>query len=313
MQISKGHIIFKTPEVFSPHSVKYFIKEVSPLFKMANKAVPNVLFNADGLKKTNLLGQLLIYKFMEYSFKKNCFHKPEFSIKKDIFNEFKKTGFQNLVLSYVNDTKKEFEKLKFEEEDGVFIAPINLVNFENDDYQNLYVPQIRDYYTNLKVAFIATLCMSEIAANYSAHAVDDTNSILVAKGNLNYFEIACADNGKGIISSLRPAIVNNYNSHEMLALAMQKGVTSKKGTCHMGYGLWLVNKIVSTLKGELAIYSEKAYYTNIQGKIKKGDNDFWQGTITHIRLPLNSRNNVDAVYENLKNKHNKIKIQRYNG
>ena len=313
MQTIKGKTVFKVPNVFTPQMVKYFLKEVSPLFGMVEKEIPNVVFDAYGLEKTGLLGHLLIYKFMEYSFKKHCFLNPTFSIKEANFNEFRKTGFQKLVLAFVNDKKKEFEKLKFEEENGIFIAPINLANFEKGDGQDLYAPQIRDYYDNLKVAFIVTLCMSEIAANYSAHAEDDTNSILVAKGNHDYFEIACADNGKGIVTSLRPAMNRKCSSHEVLEQAMQQGVTSKRGTDHMGYGLWLVNEMVTQLKGELYIYTERAYYINRQGSVRKGESDYWRGTITYVKLPLSKSDSIDAIYERFKKRYNRIKIQRYNG
>lgn len=310
MQVINRRIIFKTPSVLTPQTVKYFLKEVEPLFSMVNKTVPNVLFDAYGLEKAGLLGHLLIYKFMEFSFKKRCFLNPTFSIKEDIFNEFKKTGFQKLVLAFVNDKKKDFGKLKYEEENGIFIAPINLANFEKGDGQDLYAPQIRDYYVNLKVAFIVTLCMSEIAANYSAHAEDDTNSILVAKGNHSFFEIACADNGIGIVSSLRPTLREKCTSHEVMEMAMQRGVTSKHGTDHMGFGLWLVNEMVSMLKGELFVFSEHACYINRQGRIKKGESDYWRGTITYVRLPLGNSKAIEAIYEKFKKRFNRIKIQR---
>ncbi len=293
--------------------VKYFLREVSPLFGMVNKAVPNVVFDAYDMEKAGLLGHLLIYKFMEYSFKKQCFMNPTFSIKDGIFNEFKKTGFQKLVLAFVNDKKKEFEKLKYEEENGIFIAPINLANFEKGDGQDLYAPQIRDYYENLKLAFIVTLCMSEIAANYSAHAEDDTNSILVAKGNHDLFEIACADNGMGIINSLRPSLNKRLTPYEVLEQAMQQGVTSKQGTDHMGFGLWLVNEMVTMLNGELYVYSDRAYFINRQGGTRKGESDYWRGTITYVRLPMNNSEAIDTIYEKFKKRFNRIKIQRYNG
>lgn len=313
MQINKSQIIFKTPDVLTPPNVRYYLKEVSPLFGMEGKTVPNVVFDAEGLDNAGLLGQLLIYKFMEYSIKKRCFLKPSFSIKEETFSEFKKTGFQKLVLALANDKKQEFDSLKYEEEDGIFIAPINLAIYEKSDCQDLYAPQIRDYYNDEKVTFIVTLCMSEIAANYSAHAADDTNSILVARGNHDTFEIACADNGKGILTTLRPFLNRKLSHCEVLEQAMKKGVTSKKGTDHMGYGLWLVNELVTRLKGELYLFSEKAYYVNRQGRNKKGECDYWRGTITYVRLQLNNKRAIDAIYDDFKKRYNRFKIKRHNG
>lgn len=307
---SKG-IVFKVPEKFNAQSVKQFVEAVSPLFKMNGKAIPNVVFDADGLQKAELLGQLLIYKFMEYSMKKECFLNPSFHIKEEIFKEFRKTGFQALVLSLAKERKPEYEKLKYEENGGLFIAPINLSTSDNGDSQDLYAPQISDYYKDTRMAFIVTLCMSEIASNYSAHAEDDTNSILVAKGNREYFEIACADNGIGIVRSLRPSLNGILTPYEILEKAMQRGVTSKKGTYHMGYGLWLVNEMVTMLNGEMYVYSDRAYYVNRSGKTKKGECAYWNGTITYVRLPLFKKQRIDSVYERLKSRYNRIKIQRY--
>ena len=41
--------------------------------------------------------------------------------------------------------------------------------------------------------------MGEIAQNFKAHAVDDTDSILSVAGDKDKFEIACVDTGIGII------------------------------------------------------------------------------------------------------------------
>lgn len=94
---------------------------------------------------------------------------------------------------------------------------------------------------------------------------------------------------------------------------MQQGVTSKKNTNHMGFGLWLVNELVTQMRGELYIYSERAYYINRQGTIRKGECYYWRGTITYVRLPLSNSEAIDAIYEKFKKRYNRIKIQRYNG
>ena len=38
------------------------------------------------------------------------------------------------------------------------------------------------------------------------------------------------------------------------------------------------------LGGELHIYSERAHYINKNGKIKKGANGYWKGTIIYVKL-----------------------------
>ncbi len=73
----------------------------------------------------------------------------------------------------------------------------------------------------------------------------------------------------------------------------------------MGYGLWILNEIVTATKGRLHLYSEGAYVFNDFGKIKKGPCSFWQGTIIYISLPLvnpQSLSDIKGVeFDKLKN------------
>lgn len=105
--------------------------------------------------------------------------------------------------------------------------------------------------------------------NFWEHAVNDTKSIIVASGNKVKVEIACADTGNGVISTLSPTLVHQISKEEVLVKSLEKGITSKKMTNHMGYGLWILNEIVTATKGRLHLYSEGAYVFNDFGKIKK--------------------------------------------
>lgn len=87
-----------------------------------------------------------------------------------------------------------------------------------------------------------------------------------------------------------------------------KGITSKKGTDHMGFGLWLISEFVRIAKGEIHIYSEGAYYVNQCGKIKKGTCGFWQGTIIYVSLPLNKANEIKIWQDGIAEEYQDIKI-----
>ncbi len=307
--------IFRTPENFTPYNVKYFLADAQQMFGMNGKHIPDVVFDASNLRKAGLLGQLLIYKFIEFSVKKGCFLHPKFSIDEDIFKEFKRTGFQKLVLAFINNKEADYEKLKYEEDNDIFIAPINLAGIQTQDTHRLFAPQICQYYTDTDVAFLVLTCITEIASNFSAHAEDDTNSILVAKGNHNYFEIACADNGIGIVSSLGPCLSQGFrrdSSYEVLKMSIKQGVTSKskKTTNHMGYGLWLISEFVTMLGGELYIYSENAYLQNKDGRVKSGQGNYWKGTIIYIKMPLSNKEDVRKIHEELLRKYRKRNIKR---
>ena len=70
----------------------------------------------------------------------------------------------------------------------------------------------------------------------------------------------------------------------MLSKCVQRGVTSKPNSNHMGFGLWLVNELITLNNGRLHLYSQGHYYFNDFGKIKKGLCAFWPGTIIYLNI-----------------------------
>jgi hypothetical protein len=71
-------------------------------------------------------------------------------------------------------------------------------------------------------------------------------------------------------------------------------------TNHMGYGLWILDEIVTATQGKLHIYSEGAYIFNNHGKKIKGLCSFWQGTIIYLSLPLanpKTLSDIASVYD----------------
>lgn len=144
--------------------------------------------------------------------------------------------------------ENEYKKLNIKIQESFIIAPQPLLR--NDSYSNdvlieRFLPKINEYYSfNERVVSMIFQCLSEILLNFWEHAIEDTKSILVADGNKTSIEIACADTGNGIISTLEQSNPSKNTSKEKLILsALEKGITSKKDTDHMGYGLWILNQI----------------------------------------------------------------------
>lgn len=242
-----------------------------------------------------MIGVLLTYKIIEFSIKHNCFYAPAYLMGKPFREAMKKYGFTNLILTYLADkgkAEKELSKLKISVQDEFIIAPQALLR--NDKYSSeklneKYLPEIDRYYSkNKKVVSMIFTCFSEIFLNFWQHAIDDTQSIIVASGNKNQIEIGCADNGKGIITTLSQAGKEKENRVKTLISAMEKGVTSKDMSNHMGYGLWIIDEIAKRTKGRFHIYSEGHYYQNEFGKVKYGTCGYWQGTVVYLSLPVSN-------------------------
>lgn len=102
---------------------------------------------------------------------------------------------------------------------------------------------------------------------------DETDTILVATGDTNKFEVVCADTGIGMVTSLAPVLKNSpslrIRNYDVLEMATMQGITSKKGTDHMGFGLWLISEFVRIAKGRfISIQKELIMLINVE-KLKR--------------------------------------------
>lgn len=305
-------IVYKTPENFSVSNVKYFIANVSDIFKLENSQQKDVLFDVSPTKKIDLLGQLLIYKFLDFSRIKKCFYNPETNLKKVkyVSDEMKKMGFKKLVDENFRIKAKDEDIPQYSEKDGFFIAPIVLEKSKKEIVEKDVEKKINEYYNKSTISSGILQCIGEIASNFQEHAVSDTRSVLVARGNKQQVEIACADNGEGIISSLLPVLKYKFQSHrsDVLREAIKENVTSKANAGHMGCGLWIVNEFVSASKGYMSIFSQDAYLINKHGIIKCGQSPYWKGTIIYVNMPLSN----DDFFSRVMKEKDSIIQSRYN-
>ena len=280
--------------------IGHFVNSFERLFAI-NQHTADVVINAQEISELGMLGCLLLYKVMEYGSHVKELLSPTINIEESAFGAYAKVGFGDLFRKVSNFQINS--RLKYKEFDGFFIAPINLNVKDYDNVNNMLCKKINEYYNNPDKAFALLTCITEIASNFHEHSKDEQDSILVARGNKNEIEIACADTGVGVVTSLMKSeryctILSKANSFDILAKALEKGVTSKDNSNHMGYGLWLVESIVGELGGEIYIYSENAHYINKNGKIKKGTNGYWKGTIIYVKLALDKEEVIhDFVYK----------------
>lgn len=308
------------PKYFTPQNILEFLDECVPIFKLKGTNTPGYVFDLLKVRECSMLGTLIFYKITEYTFTNNCLFQPSIAFNYDepiVMDAFKRFGFWDLIMDYMEDrnsVEKSYRRLEVKIENNFIIAPQALLrdsNFSSKALRENFLPQIEDYYSaSPKAVSMIFLCLSEVLLNFWEHAVDDTKSIIVANGNQTRIEIACADTGKGIISTLMAgAGLRTKMPSDLLAKAVEKGVTSKKMTNHMGYGLWILDQIVKLVKGRLHIYSQGAYYQNDFGKSKSGDCAFWNGTIIYVSLPLKEpKTLVDIEGYSEKHKIQQLKI-----
>lgn len=304
--------VFRTPEKITHQYLLYYLKEVSPLFRMKGRLVKNVLFDTNKTTEVNILGVLLIYKFFEYSILEKCFSNPKCTLNRSTIlqNTLSRYGFKNMVEQFLKDKIPQDYSMNFhQEKNGVFIAPMTLDRGQSKESTEVKCSsKIRDYYSyDNTIVFIILQSLAEIASNFAEHAVSDTKSILVAIGNKNFFEIACADTGDGIISTLGPVLGGKrYSKYKIIEMALKKGVTSKLHSDHMGYGLWLINEFASETEGDLYICSEGGYVFKRGRNTKKGECGFWKGTIVYVRIPLTNKKKIAALITKMKEQYNCI-------
>ena len=194
-----------------------------------------------------------------------------------------------MLYSLIRNNKpkdKDYKTLKLETRNNFIIAPHALLKTEdiNHSLSTKYMPHIQQYYGDNKIVSMIFHCFSEAVLNFWAHAEGDDQSIIMAKGNKCGIEIACVDNGCGIISSLRQ--VSSYKSNEkILKSAFDKNVSSKPSSNHMGCGLWLIKEICLKAKGELLVFSEGAKIEFSKNKTKVTQSPYWPSTIFYLYLP----------------------------
>lgn len=293
------------PKHFKAQNVEEFLISIEQIFSFNNKMLSNVRLDVSKLEKANVLNILLIYKIIDYSYNNYCFKKLELFANPSFMSKVEEFGFKSLFDAFMSNkdiTEKEYKKLEIKTDLNLIIAPQALLrnsNFSSIFLREKFLPQIEKYYQNReKEINLIFTCFSEILLNFWEHAVNDTKSILVASGNNDRIEIACADTGNGLISTLKncPEYCK-FEEIDLIKKAFEKGVTSQRKSNHMGYGLWLIQKLVEINEGRLFVFSERYFFKNDFGKILTGKCGNWRGTIVYMSIPLKNCKTISDIPE----------------
>ncbi len=283
------------------------IRKLSFIFNYENKKVPNCEFN---INPTNLdaVSALVIYKMFDFSSKHSCLKLPKANLD-NILKLFSVYGIEKMMKKLINQEEVDglYKNLKPSKTDKFFIAPhpINRESFKSkQDLEDKYTQFISDYYQDIcpeLVQYFKT-CICEVASNFLYHALEDSNSILMAQGNEKKIEIVCVDNSNGILTSLDS---KNKNHVKVMSSAFKRGVSSKKNEFHCGTGLWYVKKIAQQLNGTLRVYSEDMSYICKGDKVFVKKSPYWKGSIFYLKLNISDNSKIDDFFANF-NKDNNL-------
>lgn len=291
------NLIFKTPRNFTDKNLSSFLYSIQDAFCKRYPKDQLVILDVNDTATIDVTCILVLYKFMEYAAFHKLFYTPCIKIDDNcrVQNRLEEYGFDDLfrfvIYNYSSEHSKEYRNLKTKSGENFIIAPKPLLRSEGytkKDIEEKYYKQIAEYFQfDQRVVVMIFTCLSEVIINFMEHATADKRSIIVALGDKKGIKIACADNGDGIVSTMRS--LEKYSkikdNKSVLKLALQKHVTSKEGTpFHMGCGLWIIDEIVTKSNGQLYIYSEGVKYSNIGGIKKWEDCGNWKGTIISINL-----------------------------
>lgn len=278
------------------------LESVQDIFQWKGKKNPEVIFALNEIKNVDVLGLLLIYKVIEFCVERDCITRSKITGNKYIKNQLKQFGFWKLLTAYLqNADNVNYGDLDIVLTNNLFIAPFPLlrdVDYDEKNIRESFLPQIEAFYRNSEtdVSSVILQCFSEILLNFWEHAVTDTKSIIIANGNKDFTEIACADTGSGIVSTLKPILEFGLKGEEILLKSLDKYVTSKRDTNHMGCGLWLINQVVNRSREScLHLFSEGYYVRNCHGNVETGKCAYWQGTIIYVYLDISSLVSISQI------------------
>lgn len=281
-------------------NISTLIRKLSFVFGSENRDLSNVVISFSATKQ-NPVSALIIFKFFEYQLLNKCLEHPKASLH-ELVEFFSHYGLEKLFKKLIvkEDAEQIYRSLKPVQMDGFFIAPhsINRDNFKSmEELETKYTKFIKNYYDSICPELVQyfNTCICEIASNFLYHALEDTNSILMAKGDATQIEIVCVDNSVGIISNIDS---KSRNHKATMSKAFERGFSSKKKDGHCGTGLWYVAKISEFLNGTVTVYSEDIKYLNRSGRVFVQEVPYWKGSIFHLKLFVGSDKKINEFFTN---------------
>lgn len=316
IRINPNSRILRIPSVISNSNLESLLDLFEFVFINKIKFEKDFYIDMRKLRKASLLGQLLIYKFMSYTVEHECFQNPRIFWSEDSqLDIFKESGFAELMDKCFTRNRKNllFTYNKFPQvfKDNLFISPQILVRDERDrqksSHQDYFISKIANYYDSPKVRSTISTGVGELIMNFWEHATKDSGTIALAKGNKDFFELILADNGQGIISTIKTNHPNLSDKHLMLKV-LEKGITSKTNTFHMGSGLWIIKELTERNSGVFDMYSEGIHVQVTNKHVIANKTPFWKGTITYWKINIESISSVSDFISIKGNKGIKLNI-----
>lgn len=277
--------------------------KLSHIFDSAGRNITDIFLNFDNVRSIDITGVLVLYKFLEFSLNHNCYKNPRFNLlqNKNLEQMIEKFGFSNLITKLMDNKTKEqyYMNLTTQVTEDFILAPVAMIKDEDSTSQKENaLKQIVNYYGNNDMSTMILQLFSEIFQNFISHAEKDDLSVIVVHGNKKKIELACADNGIGIVNSLRKnSKYSSLKTDKLFCKVLERGVTSKdfEGSNHLGYGLFYVNEVVSRLNGQMSIYTDNMMLQNQHGKLSIIQISRWEGTLISINIPLLQAITIDDI------------------
>lgn len=291
------------PERIVINYITTFIRKMNFFYTYNGRKYPSFHLSAYNVKDIDILGVLLLYKFFEYSIKNECFDHPIVDYLEKIKTEIAEYGFGSLVSECFVDPKRmenEYKNLKpYVNNQKFLVSPITLYqgNKNRSQIERNCFSLISSYYDDEKQADMVFIVLSELIGNFYSHSDDTNKSILVAYGDNHYIEIACADSGVGIVSTLRPFFPKKKET-DILLQSIKKGISCKPKTDHMGNGLWMLDQIVRFNGGRLFLCSYNSIYERIGNKTSIIQGPTWRGSIIYVKLDVTKPVSMSSFFPN---------------
>ena len=102
------------PPICTIQRIKQYLDIASPIFGMEHKKIEHVTVDTHLVERMDIVGVLLIYKFVEYTSKKACFKSPEMIGNKNFLYEMQRLGFWELLHSFFLNLPGDYASLKYQ-------------------------------------------------------------------------------------------------------------------------------------------------------------------------------------------------------
>ena len=299
LNILNDLLFISIPRKFNSSSLDAFLVDIDFVFKQVTH--PSAILSLRETNEISILGLIIIYKFIAYTATHRTFQVASVDIPQKINRRFEEIGLSNLINSYIvkSDRNSAFNNLKKVTENSFFIYPQKLVRREehlDENIRSLFCETISEFYTahgKANATGLLSTCIGELIMNFWEHATDESETVVTAHGTLNTFKIVLADNGQGIATTL--SSTSSKSKEELISSCIRKGVTSKKHSYHMGFGLYYVSELTKLNDGTLNIWSEGYRLTTNRKRSSIRKTGHWKGTIIELHLDLSKPKNIQEM------------------